>query len=358
MSKKNIIPVFVPHYGCPNDCIFCNQRKITNKSYVNDLKQTKLDIKEYLTFFSDKKNNTQIAFYGGSFTGLPEEIMIEYLKLANEFIEIGKVDSIRLSTRPDYIDTHILDILKKYNVDTIELGVQSLDDEVLIYNNRGHNAECVYKASKLIKDYGIKLGLQQMVGLYKDDYNKNIFTAKEFVKIKPAVVRIYPTLIIKETELERIYKEGNYIPLTVEESVKIIKILYMIYYIKGIDIIRIGLQPTDNINEGKDIVAGPFHAAYRQLVLQDIFKDILYNIFLERKNNSDVKIYCNNKNISYIVGNKGSNKKFLFEEFKVKNIKFINNNSDEIFIEIDGIKMEIDIFDYFKNFLESAGVFI
>lgn len=358
MSRKNIVPVFVPHYGCPNDCIFCNQRKITNKSYVNDLKQTKLDIEEYLTFFSDKKNNTQIAFYGGSFTGLPEEIMIEYLKLANVFIKNKEVDSIRLSTRPDYIDNNILDILKKYNVDTIELGVQSLDEDVLVYNNRGHNAKVVYEASKLIKDYGFTLGLQQMVGLYKDDYNKNIFTAKEFVKIAPSFVRIYPTLIIKETELEKIYKNGDYIPLTVEESVKIIKILYMIYYLHNIEIIRIGLQPTENINEGKDIVSGPFHAAYRQLVLQDIFKDILYNIFSARKNVKEVKIYCNNKTISYIVGNKGSNKKFLFKEFNIKKLKFINNDSDRIFIEIDGTKIEIDIVSYFKIFLESAGVFI
>ena len=356
MSRKNIVPVFVPHYGCPNDCIFCNQRKITNQSYVNDLKQTKLDIEEYLTFFSDKKNDVQIAFYGGSFTGLPEEIMIEYLKLANKFIEIGKVDSIRLSTRPDYIDYNILNILKKYNVETIELGVQSLDEDVLIYNNRGHNAEVVYEASKLIKDYGFTLGLQQMVGLYKDDYNKNVFTAKEFVKITPSFVRIYPTLIIKETELEKIYRNGDYTPLSVEESVKIIKVLYMIYYLNNIDIIRIGLQPTDNINEGKDVVAGPFHAAYRQLVLQDIFKDILYNIFLQRKKPNEVKIYCNNKNTSYIVGNKGSNKKFLYEEFNLKNIKFFNNNSDRIFIELDGNKIEIDILDYFKKFLESAGV--
>ena len=316
----------------------------------------KLDIEEYLTFFTDKKNDVQIAFYGGSFTGLPEEIMIEYLKLANKFIEIGKVDSIRLSTRPDYIDYNILNILKKYNVETIELGVQSLDEDVLIYNNRGHNAEVVYEASKLIKDYGFTLGLQQMVGLYKDDYNKNVFTAKEFVKITPSFVRIYPTLIIKETELEKIYRNGDYTPLSVEESVKIIKVLYMIYYLNNIDIIRIGLQPTDNINEGKDVVAGPFHAAYRQLVLQDIFKDILYNIFLQRKKPNEVKIYCNNKNTSYIVGNKGSNKKFLYEEFNLKNIKFFNNNSDRIFIELDGNKIEIDILDYFKKFLESAGV--
>ncbi|WP_099203277.1 elongator complex protein 3 [Miniphocaeibacter massiliensis] len=351
MSKLNIIPVFVPHYGCPNDCIFCNQRKITNKDYADDLKQTRLDIEEYLTFFSDKKNETQIAFYGGSFTGLNFNVMVDYLNLANEFIKIGEVNSIRLSTRPDYIDGKILNTLKEKQVKTIELGVQSLDNDVLKSNNRGHSAEIVYKASKLIKKFGFELGLQQMIGLYKDDKEKDWFTAKEFVKINPKYVRIYPTLIIKDTYLETLYLSGKYNALTLEQAIEIIKPIYILYELNDIEIIRVGLQPTDNINENGDIVAGPFHAAFRQLVVQEVYKDIVECYLKEFKDTSSIEIFCSNKEISYVVGNGGTNKKQLIKKFNIKRFKISGQREGTFKIFSKEEHVEVDIKKYYKYYL-------
>lgn len=355
MSKINIVPVFVPHYGCPNDCIFCNQLKITNKNYIEDLTKTKLDIEEYLTFFSDKNNETQIAFYGGSFTGLEKNLMIEYLKIANEFIENKQVDSIRLSTRPDYIDDEILEILKKYNVKTIELGVQSLNDEVLTVNNRGHGSLIVYEASKKIKKWGFELGLQQMVGLYKDSFNRSLNTTMEFIKINPDFVRIYPTLIIKDTELERLYLEGEFKPLTLEEAIEYIKPMYMLYYINDIQIIRIGLQPTENINLGNDVVAGPFHAAFKQVLLQDLYGEMVSAKISSLREKEYITIYCNNKDLSYIVGNSGVNKKSYIEDYNIKKINFVTKDIKDIIIESENEKLEIDLYEIFREYLEKLG---
>lgn len=358
MSKLNIIPVFVPHYGCPNDCIFCNQRKITNKNYADDLIKTRLDIEEYLTFFSNKNQETQIAFYGGSFTGLSEDVMIEYLKLANFFIDKNLVNSIRLSTRPDYINDSILEILKYYNVKTIELGVQSLDDDVLYYNNRGHNSHIVFKASEKIKEYGFELGLQQMIGLFKDNYEKSLNTAKRFVEIGPEFVRIYPTLVIKDTELEDLFLKGIYKPLSIDEAINIIKPIYIMYSLNNIEVIRIGLQPTDNINEGKDVVAGPFHAAFRQLLLQEIFKEMLSKELSLFENSEEISIIANNKNISYLVGNKGINKRYYSSEFNINKIKFIGTKEDnsKVIIKSNIEKIKIDIYNYYREYLRNLEV--
>ena len=211
MNKCNIIPIFVPHMGCPHDCIFCNQRKITNFVDVLDEVDIRRNIEQYISYFKNKTIPIEIAFYGGSFTGLDKNLMISYLDIAKEYIDKGFVSSIRLSTRPDYINHEILDILKKYELKTIELGVQSITKSTLDLNNRGHDVECIYKSSTLIKKYDIKLGLQMMVGLYGDTFDMVINTAFELCKIKPDFVRIYPTLLIRDTELERLYYFKKYI---------------------------------------------------------------------------------------------------------------------------------------------------
>ena len=212
MSKKNyIVSLFIPHLGCPNDCIFCNQRKITN--YIEVVKKDEIinEIRNQLANFPNKsQEDIQIAFYGGSFTGIEETAMIDYLKIANEFIEDGKVRSIRLSTRPDYIDKHILNILKEFKVETIELGVQSMVDSVLDSNLRCHDSKCVKTSSELIKSMGFSLGLQMMTGLYKSTTEMDLYTADELIKLQPDFVRIYPTLVIKNTMLETFTKINKY----------------------------------------------------------------------------------------------------------------------------------------------------
>ncbi len=341
MSKLNIIPIFVPHLGCPNDCKFCNQTKITGTSTNVDVGFVESTINEHLGNFKNK-TNVKIAFYGGSFTAIDRNIMESLLQVAYKYKSMGVVKSIRLSTRPDCIDESKLEILKKYQVDTIELGVQSLDFEVLKASNRGHGVECVYNSSKMIKEYGFNLGLQQMVGLPGDTLEKSLYTANEFIKLDPYCVRIYPTLVIVGTELEKEYLEGKYSPLSLERSVEIVAELLKLYYKNNINVIRVGLQPTENINYGGDLVAGPFHPAYRSLVEEKIFLDFLDSYY---KNSSvkDSKIFASNRNISYIVGQKGKNRKYIWHRYGV-NLSLIGENLDSTTLIIDG--KTIDLREY------------
>ena len=349
MSKLNIIPVFVPHYGCPNDCIFCNQRKITNQDYIKDFEETKKSIEEYLNYFLNKDNETQIAFYGGSFTGLPKDVMEEFLSIGKSFIDRGVVNSLRLSTRPDYIDENILNTLKSYGVSTIELGVQSLVDEVLIANQRNHLSDVVYSSSKLIKDFGFKLGLQQMLGLYKSDPKMDLYTTHEFVKIGPEFVRVYPTLVIKDSYLEKLYLEGKYNPYSLDETINLCKDIYSTFYRNGIDVIRIGLQPTDNIALGEDVVAGPFHPSIRQLTIQELYKDAMDEV-MKNFSDQDIDVYVNNKELNYLVGNKGANKSYLMEKYDIKKFKVHGTNIDKIRIESNKDLLELNMDNFLKNY--------
>ena len=219
MKKEYIIPIFVQHLGCPHQCTFCNQKEIsgqTKQVTANDVKET---IEYYLKNFKDDSKYVEVAFYGGSFTAIDERKQNELLEAANEFIKQGRVNSIRLSTRPDYIDKSILKRLKKYNVKTIELGVQSANDYILAKCQRGHTFEDVKKASKLIRLYGFTLWHQMMIGLPESTKLDEINTAKALIKLKPKIVRIYPVLVIKNTPLAKEYEQGEYIPLTVEQAV-------------------------------------------------------------------------------------------------------------------------------------------
>ena len=207
--KKYIIPIFVPHLGCPNDCIFCNQKSISGQMKNIEAKDAVKIIEEFLKNFKDKNAKKEIAFFGGSFTGIEEKLQIELLEVANKYIKSGQIDSIRISTRPDYIDKTILKRLKKYHVKTIELGVQSSNDYILKKAGRGHNFEDVKKASKLIRRYGFNLGHQIMVGLPESNKIDELNTARDLIKLKPKMVRIYPVLVLKNTKLEKEYNSGS-----------------------------------------------------------------------------------------------------------------------------------------------------
>lgn len=352
MSKKEyIIPIFIPFLGCPHDCAFCNQVKITN--YKDDINKenTIRQINQYLSYFPKNENIKEIAFFGGSFTGLDEEVMISYLEIALNYKKKGIIDRIRLSTRPDYINNSILDILKKYEVDVIELGIQSLDNEILNANERGHSKEDSIMASKLIKDYGFKLGHQIMPGLYKDSFDKAIKTGLESIKMNPDMVRIYPTLVIKDTKLEKLYKEGLYKPLSLDEAIEISSRLYMIYSYKKIPVIRIGLQPTENINEKKDVVAGPFHPSIRQLVETNIHKIYLEELINKYGLKNKIKIHISNREISIIAGNKKENKNYFYKKYGLV-INFENDENN--FIEYEDKKISYDIENFMREFVEKT----
>lgn len=352
MSKKEyIIPIFIPFLGCPHDCAFCNQVKITNYKDNINKENTIRQINQYLSYFPKNKNLKEIAFFGGSFTGLDEKVMISYLEIALNYKKKGIIDRIRLSTRPDYINNSILDILKKYEVDVIELGIQSLDNEILDANERGHSKEDSIRASKLIKDYGFKLGHQIMPGLYKDSFDKAIKTGLESIKMNPDMVRIYPTLVIKDTKLEKLYKEGLYKPLSLDEAIEISSRLYMIYSYKKIPVIRIGLQPTENINEKKDVVAGPFHPSIRQLVETNIHKIYLEELINKYRLKNKIKIHISNREISIIAGNKKANKNYFYKKYGLV-INFENDENN--FIEYEDKKISYDIENFMREFVEKT----
>lgn len=336
MSRHYIIPIFVPHYGCPNDCVFCNQRKITGLS--TDLSQDRVEeiILAHLQSFREG-SFIEIAFYGGSFTAIDIRIQKKLLAIATKYKNIGKVDEIRLSTRPDAIDETILIMLKAFQVDTIELGVQSLDDQVLSLSDRGHSRNQVYEAAQLIKDYNFKLGLQMMLGLPGDSFEKSINTANEFIKLKPECVRIYPTLVIKNTKLEEDYLKGLYNPMTLGQAINLSTSLLIKFKLENINVIRLGLQPTENIQMGKDVIAGPFHPALRQLVEANIIRIILDNFFEDKKKSiykKDLFIESHSSNISNIAGQKSSNLHYFKDRYYINKIKLYSRDLDKDIIDI------------------------
>lgn len=323
MKKEYIIPIFVPNLGCPMECTFCSQEKITGKQTNVTAKDVKETIEYYLKNFKDDSKYVEVAFFGGSFTGIDTKVQKELLEAANEYILSGKVNSIRISTRPDYINKEILKMLKKYKVKTIELGVQSSNDYILSKSKRGHNFEAVKKASKLIRRYMFKLGHQMMVGMPESTELDEINTAKDLIKLKPKMVRIYPVLVIKGTELANEYKEGEYTPLTIDQAVERCKEIIYMFRKKRIDVIRVGLQNTDEITDpSKDeseVLAGPYHPAFRQLVDDSMWYDSIAEKI--KKINMKVKkveIEVNPEFTSNIIGHKKENMKKLKEMYDVE----------------------------------------
>ena len=343
--KKRIIPIFVPHRGCPHDCIFCNQKKITGVSTDITSDDVRNIIDEYLTTI-DKDASIEIAFFGGSFTAIDMDIQRSLLCVAKEYVDKNIVDDIRMSTRPDCINDEILTMLKEYKVSIIELGVQSLDDKVLIDSVRGHSDEDVFESAKLIKKYGIKLGLQMMIGLPSDTEDKCIYTAKKFIELKPDCVRVYPTLVVRETGLEKLLEESKYIPFTLEESIEIVKKVLILFYINDINVIRVGLQATEDIAIGKEVLAGPYHPAYRELVESKMYGDYIEYLINKYEAEKNITVLVNKKNVSRILGNKKSNVKNIKEKYgivlKTKEDKL---DIDELGFIIDDkkcIKLNVD----------------
>ena len=350
MKKQYIIPIFVPHLGCPNECTFCNQRKISGQLKNVTEKDVRDTIEYYLESFKDNDTYKEVAFFGGSFTAIDPELQEKLLSVAYEYIKEKKIDSIRVSTRPDYINREILKRLKKYKVKTIELGVQSTNDYILQKCKRGHTFADVKKASRLIRWKGFTLGHQMMVGLPESTKLDELNTAKDLAKLKPKIVRIYPVLVIKGTELEKEYKKGKYEPLTVEQAVERCKELCYFFGKKKINVIRIGLQSTDTIcnplNEGSEVVAGPYHETFRQLVESAMYYDMIVEKI--KKFNTKVKeveIRVNPQTVNNVVGYKRQNIEKLKEFYDLDVIV----KQD---IKYPAEKFDVTITKEYKDYLE------
>ncbi len=349
-KEQYIIPIFVPHLGCPNDCTFCNQKSISGQTKKVTKREVKETIEEYLKSFKEQDSYKEIAFFGGSFTGIEIEKQEELLQVAYEYVKNKKVDSIRVSTRPDYIDKDRLKLLKKYGVKTIELGVQSTNDYILKKCKRGHTFEDVKKASKLIRRYKFELGHQMMIGLPESTKLDELNTAKDLAKLKPKMVRLYPVLVIKNTELEKEYKSGEYEPLSINQAVERCKELYYFFTRRKISVIRMGLQNTDLIsnpkNEKSEVVAGPYHEAFGQLVEDSIWYDtILEKIKKFNVKVKEIEIIINPENVNNIVGHKKENIQKLRELYDV-DVKIKQKK------EIRPGKFEIKVIKTYTDFLD------
>lgn len=349
-KKQYVIPVFVPHLGCPNDCIFCNQKSISGQTKMVTKEELEKTIQYYLANFREENAYKEIAFFGGSFTGIEVEKQEELLQTAYKFIKEKKVDAIRISTRPDYINKDILKRLKKYKVKTIELGVQSTNDYILNRCGRGHTFADVKKASRLIRFYGFKLGHQMMVGLPDSTKLDELNTAKELIKLKPKMIRIYPVLVIKDTKLEQEYEQGSFEPITLNQAVERCKELVYLFNKKKIEVIRIGLQNTDIIaepnSEESQVVAGPYHPAFGQLVQDSIWYDsIVEKIKKFNVKVKEVEIKVNPIDVNSVVGHKRENAKKLKELYEVD----IKVNADE---SIKPGKSDIVVLKTYQDFVE------
>lgn len=305
------VSLFVPHLGCPNTCIFCNQRTISGKCGVLTKEEILSAVNTAIKGNHDI-NNSEIAFFGGSFTAIDESLMIDYLETVKPFIGTY-FKGIRISTRPDCIDENKLALLKKYGVTSIELGAQSMCEEVLIKNERGHTPEDTERAAELIKKAGFSLGLQMMTGLYGSDSEKDIYTAKKFIELKPDTVRIYPTAVLQNTALEKLYERGEYTPQELPDAVRLCAYLLRLFNENSIKVIRLGLHSGSDVEEG--FVAGVYHPAFRELVESEIYKRIIEEK-LEGLPDGEYTLSVRSRELSKAGGHKKSNILYFGEKGK------------------------------------------
>ena len=326
------VALFVPDEGCPHRCSFCNQKTISGKTKRLEIKDIDSAVETALE--SADCNKGEIAFFGGSFTAIDKDYMISLLERAKMYIDKGLFAGIRVSTRPDCINEEILDILKYYAVTSIELGCQSMDDEVLRLNNRGHSSEDVVKSAKLIKDYGFEFGVQMMTGLYGDNDETAIETARKLIALAPDTARIYPTVVLENTDLERLYKAGEYRPQTVDEAADLCSELLLMFHEADIRVIRVGLHSGGNVEDG--FVAGAYHPAFREICESRIYlKKVLTEIERQGTEKGDITVTVGSSFVSMMAGQKKANSQKLREmgyNLKIKQDK----NMKKYEIEVGG----------------------
>ncbi len=307
------IPIFLPNKACPNKCIFCNQYSIASKEHIPEPDELPPIFEKHFNTFKSTERTVEIAYFGGNFTGIEEDSQKQYLDVAKEYLNNGQIDGIRISTRPDYINKDKLELLKSYGVTAIELGTQSLDDKVLKLCNRNHTAEDSVKAAKLIKDYGFELGMQMMTGLPGDTEEKSIKTAKQIIDLGAETTRIYPCLVIKDTELENLYKQGEYTPQTLESAIKLSATLVELFENANVKVLRVGLHPSEGFIKGEELVDGPFHPAFGELVRSVMW----YNKFKNSKlpKSEGICIRVNPKSFNAAIGHCACNKNWLKKKY-------------------------------------------
>lgn len=325
MKKKHVnIPIFLPNLACPHQCIFCNQNHISSQEKIPTPYETQKIIERNLNTIPNEYT-IQVAFFGGSFTCLPTESQIQYLSVVQPFIENQQVSSIRISTRPDYISEDILLTLKKFHVADIELGAQSTNDEVLKKSGRGHNREVIEKASKMIINSGFNLGLQMMLGLPGDSYETALQTAKDIIQFGAKTTRIYPTLVIADTPLAKLYTQGKYEPLSLTEAIRWSKNIYQLFLQNNITILKVGLHPNEEFSSKNYLLAGPYHQSFKELLFSEIWFEKLQILKKESQSDKSIIIFVSAEEINNAIGYKSKNRQELRKFYK--NVQFSIENT-------------------------------
>ena len=331
MKKHANIPIFIPHYGCPNACVFCNQVRITGKPSFTEYDVRK-EIDTALKTLGDTITDVEIAFFGGSFTAIPRNEMLTLLKISDEYLKAGSISSVRLSTRPDAIDEEILTVLKSHGVGTIELGIQSTSPDVLSICKRGHTAEHSEKACKLIKKHGFNLIGQMMIGLPCSTLQDELKTAQDIINFGADGARIYPTVVLEGTELSRMEKSGSYIPLTVEDATERCAHVLDLFSENSVQVIRIGLCANEILEN--EASRKSYHAAIGELVRARVFRkrmEALIDLHTNLEGCNIIFAVPKGK-ISQAMGQKKSNVEYLKKKFRLNSVKIIE---DELLSEFD-----------------------
>ncbi len=322
-SDRRVIPVFVPHLGCPHSCAFCNQRSISGSVEAANGEKTAGIIERAL---AESGPGAQVAFYGGSFTAVEPALQEELLSAVLPFIERGDVCSVRVSTRPDCIDAEALSRLRRGGVGAVEIGAQSMDEDVLIRSSRGHTAEDVRKAARAIKSAGFRLVLQMMTGLPGDTREKSVRTAVELAELGPDGVRIYPTVVVRGTELERLWLSGEYKPQTPDEAAEWCADLLEVFGSYGIPVIRLGLNPSNELSGG-DALAGAYHPAMGELA-QGVFYLRKIEKLLENGRRGDcLRIRVPEGRASAVIGQRRRNIRELEARYGFKKVEVIEDKA-------------------------------
>lgn len=309
--KHSNIPIFIPELACPHQCIFCNQAKISGQQVIPQPEDIPSIVDTYLNTMNDGRE-VEIAFFGGSFTGIPLDLQERYLQKAYKYLQEGKICGIRLSTRPDYINPRVIDLLKRYGVTTIELGAQSTNDDVLMASGRGHKSDAIRQAADMIHSAGFHLGLQMMIGLPHDTYERSRQTVDDIISLGADNTRIYPTLVIKGTQLAKLFELGRYTPLDLDTAVAWAKDFYLRFESAGLTILRVGLHASEELTHEKSLLAGPYHKSFKELMMTKIWAEIL-NKELNGISNKEIRLEVNPSQINFVWGYAGQNKK-IFEE--------------------------------------------
>lgn len=314
------IPLFIPEKACPFQCIFCDQRKITGVEDSLQIKEFETQIINYLSTIPTENSSVLLAFFGGTFTGISLKEQEEYLQMAKPFIDSGQIAGIRISTRPDYINQENLDLLKRYHVSNIELGAQSLNNEVLRQSYRGHTYQQVAEASKLILNNGFELGLQMMLGLPGDTKKTALQTAEYIIALGATETRIYPTMVIRGTALEQLWRKGKYNPISTEKAIEQSVELFQLFEENKVRVLRMGLYPSEDFLNN-EVVAGPEIHHFKEKVMSRIWGQKFMPLIQKASIDSSIIIYVSPLQLNFAIGYKASNKLMLNSYYKKVKIK-------------------------------------